>query len=486
MEIIIPQIDLKSIAPLLILTVTALVVLILGLFSSKESKVGYYFFSLLGIGLALMFTVKQFGTTSFSFNGAYVVDNFSIFFNVVILLSTALILMMSGSYLRREDINYGEYYCLLLFATVGMIIMTSGSSLLMIFLGLEVLSISLYILAGFKRDNVRSTEAALKYFLLGAFTTGFLLFGIAFIYGATGSVDLRVIADFLKNDGSKVTSDPMMILGLILLIFGFGFKVAAVPFHNWVPDVYEGAPTPVTAFFASGPKAAGFAVFFRVFLMSFSELDVHWTKILWILAVLTMTVGNLVALKQTSIKRMLAYSSIAHAGYIMVALVSASSLGMASVLFYMVAYALMNIGAFAIVIIMGRKGEDNTQLSDYSGFGYKHPVLAIAMTIFMLSMAGMPPLAGFVGKFYVFSAAIESGFITLAVIGVINSVISVYYYLRVTVFMYMKPPMREFSPLSTSPFIILVLIITLWGTIQFGIFPSCIINLAQKSILILQ
>ncbi|MGR3319721.1 MAG: NADH-quinone oxidoreductase subunit N [Candidatus Anammoxibacter sp.] len=486
MEIIIPPIDLKSIAPLLILTITALAVLILGLFSSKESKVGYYFFSLLGIGLAVLFTVKQFGSTTVSFNGAYVVDNFSIFFNVIILCSTALIVMMSGSYLRREDINYGEYYCLLLFATVGMIIMTSGSNLLMIFLGLEVLSISLYILAGFRRNNVRSTEAALKYFLLGAFTTGFLLFGIAFIYGATGSVDLRVIADFLKGDGSKVTSDPMMLLGLILLIFGFGFKVATVPFHNWVPDVYEGAPTPVTAFFASGPKAAGFAVFFRVFLMSFSELDVHWTKILWILAVLTMTVGNLVALKQTSIKRMLAYSSIAHAGYIMIALVSANSLGMASVLFYMVAYALMNIGAFAIVIIMGRKGEEHTQLSDYSGFGYKHPVLAIVMTIFMLSMAGMPPLAGFVGKFYVFSAAIKSGYITLAIIGVINSVISVYYYLRVTVFMYMKPPMREFSPLSTSPFIILVLVITLWGTIQLGIFPSCIIDLAQKSILILQ
>ena len=486
MEIIIPQIDLKSITPLLILTITGMVVLVLGLFSSKESKMGFYFFSLLGIGLAIWFTIKQYGTSNVSFNGAYVVDNFSVFFNVVILSSTALIIMMSGSYLRREDINYGEYYCLLLFAAVGMVIMVSGSSLLMIFLGLEVLSISLYILAGFKRDSVRSTEAALKYFLLGAFTTGFLLFGIAFIYGATGSVDLRVIADFLKNDGSKVTSDPMMILGLILLIFGFGFKVALVPFHNWVPDVYEGAPTPVTAFFASAPKAAGFAVFFRVFLMSFKGLDDHWIKILWILAVLTMTVGNLVALKQTNIKRMLAYSSIAHAGYILVALVTASSLGMASVLFYIVAYALMNIGTFAIVIILGRKGEDNTQLSDYAGFGYKHPVLAIIMTIFMLSMAGMPPLAGFVGKFYVFSAAIKSGFITLAIIGVINSVISVYYYLRVTVFMYMKPPMREFSPLSTSPLIVLVLLITLWGTIHLGIFPSCIIDLAQKSILLLQ
>lgn len=486
MDIIIPQIDLKAILPLLILTVAAMFVLTLGLFSSKGCKTLGYFSSLLGIALALIFTFKQFGTNSVSFNGAYVVDNFSIFFNVVILSCTALIILLSDNYLKQEGINYGEYYTLLIFASIGMIIMTSGSNLLMIFLGLEVLSISLYILAGFRRTNVNSIEAALKYFLLGAFTTGFLLFGIVFIYGATGSIDLRVIAEFLTNGGSNVTSDPMLLLGLVLLIFGFGFKVATVPFHSWVPDVYEGSPTPITAFLAAGPKAAGFAVFFRVFMMSFKELDDHWIKILWLLAVLTMTVGNIVAIKQTNIKRMLAYSSIAHAGYILVALVTASSLGMASVLYYVVAYALMNIGAFAIIIMLGRKGEENAQLSDYSGLGYKHPLLAITMTIFLLSMAGIPPLAGFVGKFYVFSAAIKSGFITLAIIGVINSVISVYYYLRVTVFMYMKDPMREFSPLSTSPYVILVLLLTLWGTIQFGIFPANIIELAQKSILIIQ
>lgn len=486
MEIIIPQIDLKSITPLIILTAAAILVLLLGLSSSKRSKTLYCFCAILGVVLAALFTVKQFGSNNFSFNGAYVVDNFSIFFNIIILASTVLTILISDNYLNQEEINYGEYYALLLFASIGMMIMASGSNLLMIFLGLEILSISLYILAGFKRSNVNSTEAALKYFLLGAFTTGFLLFGVVLIYGSTGSIDLRVIADFLRNDGSKVTSDPMLLLGLVLLIFGFGFKVAIVPFHNWVPDVYEGAPTPVTAFLSAGPKAAGFAAFFRVFLMSFKEVDSHWIKILWVLAVLTMTVGNVVAIKQTSIKRMLAYSSIAHAGYILVALVSANNLGMASVLFYMVAYALMNIGAFAIVIILGRKGEENAQLSDYSGLGYKHPLLAITMTIFMLSMAGIPPLAGFVGKFYVFSAAIKSGFITLAIIGVINSVISVYYYLRVTVFMYMKAPMREFNPLSISPYIVLVLVITLWGTIQFGIFPSGIINLAQKSILMMQ
>lgn len=486
MEIIIPQIDLGAIAPLLIVTVTAIFVLMVGLLTSKGSKTLYYFSSLLGLGIAAFFVMKQFDAGSVSFNGAYIVDNFSVFFNVVILASTGLVILISENYLRQEEINHGEYYALLLFSSAGMMIMTAGSNLLMIFLGIEVLSISLYILAGFKRDSVNAIEASLKYFLLGAFATGFLLLGIVLVYGATGSIDLRVLSDFFAGFGADVTSDPMLLLGVIFIIFGFGFKVATVPFHSWVPDVYEGSPTPITAFLSAGPKAAGFAIFFRVFLLSFKELDGHWVNVLWILAVLTMTVGNLVAIKQTNVKRMLAYSSIAHAGYILVALVAASSLGMASVLFYMVAYVLMNIGAFSIVIILGRKGADNTQLEDYAGLGFKHPVLAIVMTIFMLSMAGIPPLAGFVGKFYVFSAAIESGFITLAIIGVINSVISVYYYLRVTVFMYMKEPGREFAPLSTSPYILLVVLLTLWGTVQLGIFPSCVIDLAQKSILVLQ
>lgn len=483
MDIIIPSIDFNSIMPIIVLAITGIVVLLIGLCSNEKAKNLYYVCSLVGVILAGVFTVRQFGTTSFSFNGAYVVDNFSIFFNVVILMSTALVILVSDNYVKQEDINYGEYYALLLFATLGMILMTSGANLLIIFLGLEVLSISLYILAGFKRYNPNSTESALKYFLLGAFATGFLLYGIVLIYGATGSIDLRQIADFLSKEGAA--KDPMLLLGSILIILGFGFKVAIVPFHSWVPDVYEGAPTSVTAFFSAGPKVAGFAAFFRVFLLSFEKMDYHWIKILWILAVLTMTVGNVLAIKQTNIKRMLAYSSIAHAGYILVALVSANSLGMASVLYYMFAYALMNIGAFSIVIILGSKGEDNVELADYTGLGFKHPLLAISMSIFMFSMAGIPPMAGFMGKFYVFSAAIKSDLYALAIIGVINSVISVYYYLRVTVFMYMKSPLREFKPLSTSPYIILALVITLWGTIQFGIFPGRIIDLAQKSILII-
>ena len=486
MEIILPQIDLKSIAPILVLSVSAILVLLIGLIPGRASKSLYYYVSFLGVVASAILTIKQFDANATSFNGAYIVDNFSVYFNVVILACTALVILVSENYLKKEDINLGEYYCLLMFATVGMMIMTAGGNLLMIFLGLEVLSISLYILAGFKRDNEKSLEAALKYFILGAFITGFLLFGIVLIYGATGSFDLQEISTILMSDGSKVLTDPMLLLGMIFLIFGFGFKVATVPFHSWVPDVYEGAPAPVTAFFAAGPKAAGFAVFFRVFLVTFKELDVHWVKILWILAVLTMTVGNLVAIKQNSVKRMLAYSSIAHAGYILIALVACNDMAMASVLFYIVAYGLMNIGAFSIIILLGKKGEENTELEDYAGLGYKHPLLAIVMTIFLLSMAGIPPLAGFVGKFYIFSSAMKSGFIVLAVIGVVNSVISVYYYLRVTVFMYMKQPNRDFGQICFSPYLVLVLLLTLWGTFQLGLFPSSLIEIAQRSILILK
>ncbi len=484
MDIIIPQIDLKSIAPIIILTITAIAVLLIGLSKNEKARNAFHLVTFIGIGFAALSLVKQFGADpKYSFNGSYVVDNFSIFFNLIILGCTALVVLISSNYLRQEEMENGEYYTLLLFATIGMMLMTAGSNLLIIFLGIEVLSISLYILAGIKRKNAKSAESALKYFMLGAFTTGFMLYGIALVYGATGSINLKEIAAFLTTEGAA--SDPMLLLGLIMIILGFGFKVAAVPFHSWMPDVYEGAPTPVTAFFSAGPKAAAFAAFFRVFLMSFKDLDSHWIKILWILAVLTMTIGNVVALRQNNIKRMLAYSGIAHAGYIMVALIASNDMGMTAVLFYMVAYALMNIGAFAIVIILGRKGEENSELADFSGLGFKHPVLAVTMTIFLLSMAGIPPLAGFMGKFYVFSAALKSGFIMLAIIGVINSVISVYYYLRVTVFMYMKDPMREFTPLSTSPCILGAVFVALWGTIQFGIFPSSIIELAQKSILLL-
>jgi NADH-quinone oxidoreductase subunit N len=357
--------------------------------------------------------------------------------------------------------------------------MASGADLLTIFLGLEIMSISLYVLAGYKRDNMRSNEASLKYFLLGAFATGFLLYGIAMLYGATGTTNIKGIAEFLSNN--PALSNPMIVAGSSLLIVGLGFKVACVPFHKWAPDVYEGAPTPVTAFMSAGPKAAALAAFMRIFLVSLPEIEPKWSIILWVLAVLTMTVGNLVAIAQTNIKRMLAYSSIAHAGYALIAIIVGGSSGTSSLLFYMLAYSFMNLGAFAVIIVLGKKGEENSNIEDLSGLGYKHPLLAVTMCIFMFSLAGIPPLVGFMGKFYIFSAAIKSGFLVLTIIGVVNSVISVYYYLRVTVVMYMKKPIREFAPLSLSPFILLALLITIFGTIFLGIFPSKIIAFAQNS-----
>ena len=482
MEITIPPFDIKSIAPIIIMTIAGIVVLMADVFFKRALKDKLAYLSLIGIIIAGVVTFTQIGPTVYSFSDTFVVDNYSVFFNFIFLVSTAIVILMSVSYIKQEGINYGEYYTLILFATMGMMLMAGGSDLITIFLGLEIMSISLYVLAGFRRNRLDSNEASLKYFLLGAFATGFLLYGIAMLYGATGTTNIKEIAAFLANN--PALSNPMIIMGSSLLIIGFGFKIACVPFHKWTPDVYEGAPTAITAFLSAGPKAAAFAVFFRVFLVSLPALEPKWSMILWVLAVLTMTVGNVVAIAQTNIKRMLAYSSIAHAGYALIAIVAANSLGTASMLFYMLAYIFMNLGAFAVVIVLGRKGEENLMIEDYNGLGYKHPLLAITMSIFMFSLAGIPPLAGFVGKFYIFSAAIKSGYVVLAVIGVLNSVVAVYYYLRVTVAMYMKPPAREFAPLSLSPYMIVALIISIWGTIHLGIFPARIIEFAQKSTLL--
>jgi len=479
MEIVIPPFDIKSITPILIVTICGIVVLMADVFFKKVMRDKLAYLSLIGIILAGIVTFTQIGNPVYSFSGTFVVDNYSIFFSFIFLVSTAIVILMSVSYVEQEGINYGEYYTLILFATMGMMLMAGGSDLITIFLGLEIMSISLYVLVGFRRNRLDSNEASLKYFLLGAFATGFLLYGIAMLYGATGTTNIKEIAAFLADN--PVLSSPMIIMGICLLIIGFGFKIASVPFHKWAPDVYEGAPTSITAFMSVGAKAAAFAAFFRVFLVSLPGLEPKWSMILWVLAVLTMTVGNIVAIAQTNIKRMLAYSSIAHAGYVLIAIIAGNGLGTASMLFYMLAYVFMNLGAFAVVIVLGRKGEENLMISDYNGLGYKHPLLALTMMIFMFSLAGIPPLAGFVGKFYIFSAAIKSGYIVLAVIGVLNSVIAVYYYLRVTVVMYMKKPEREFAPLSLTPFMIAALIISVWGTFHLGIFPAKIIEFAQKA-----
>jgi len=478
--------NILSILPILILAGFGMIVLLMDVLSSRRlgEKNLLAYVSLIGIVVAAIFARNPTGTTLFSFNETFTIDNYSLFFNFIFLLSTGLTILISHSYIKREEINHGEYYALLMFATIGMMLMAAGADLLNIYIGLEVMSISIYILTGFKRSKLISNEASLKYFLLGAFATGFLLYGISIIYGSTGTINLKQIACFITSKGG--ISDPLLLMGMGLIIIGLGFKVASVPFHAWVPDVYEGAPTAITAFMSVGPKAAGFAAFLRIFMTAFGSTHYEWQKIIYILAILTMTTGNIVAIAQTNIKRMLAYSSIAHAGYLLIALIAANNMGVSGTLFYILAYTFMNIGAFAIVIVLSHKGDEFIQINDYAGLGFKHPLLAIAMALFMLSMAGVPPMAGFVGKFYIFSAAIKSGYVVLAIIGVINSVISVYYYLRITVIMYMKESTREFIPLTISPLIVAAIVISVVGTLHLGIFPSKVMEIAQQATLMLK
>ncbi|OGW21385.1 MAG: NADH-quinone oxidoreductase subunit N [Nitrospinae bacterium RIFCSPLOWO2_12_FULL_47_7] len=476
MEHIVPPIvDLISLAPVIVLSVFAMGVLILDLFIGRDKTLLVYV-SLMGLIMTVVSSFAKGSLPSYSFQGSYVVDNFSIFFIFIFAISSALAIMLSANYNRQENVRFGEYYSLILFCTVGMIILASSTDLIMIFLGIEIVSICLYILAGIRRDNTKSNEAALKYFLLGAFATGFLLYGMALLYGATGTTKLAKIALALSAD--QINSKPLMLMGMILLIVGLGFKIASVPFHMWAPDVYQGAPTPITAFMAVGPKAAVFASFYRIFVYAMPQLAPSWQLTLSILSVLSMFFGNLGAIFQTNIKRLLAYSSISHAGYILIALIAKNSLGSSSLLFYLLAYVFTTFGAFAIVIILGRKGNENLEISDYSGLAYKHPLLALSMTIFLLSLGGVPPMAGFIGKFYIFSAAIKEGHIPLVVIAVLNTVVSFYYYLKVIVYMYMKEPTGEFHP-TLSPLTVLTVVIAVLGTFQLGIFPGPIISFAQ-------
>ncbi|MCX5847393.1 MAG: NADH-quinone oxidoreductase subunit N [Deltaproteobacteria bacterium] len=489
MNIIIPAINWASIAPELVIFITALVVLLVGAFFPRVSSGFIAGISLLGVALSFLVTASLWGSSELAFANMLALDNYSLFFNFIFLICTGLTILASIGYFGKfsESVEHAEYYGLILFSCVGMMFMSAGADLITIFLGLETMSISIYILAAFVKKDIKGNEAALKYLLLGAFSTGFLLYGIALVFGATGSANLVAIYKYL-NVPAKVFS-PMLLFGMGLLIVGFGFKIASVPFHMWTPDVYEGAPTTVTAFMSAGVKAAAFAAFLRIFVYALPSLQPDWTVILWVLAVLTMTIGNLAALLQENIKRMLAYSSIAHAGYIMIGMVAAKhaadDMGTYSILYYLMAYTFMNVGAFIIVILYGRKAEDNLNISDYAGMGYKYPVLGATMAIFMFSLAGIPPTAGFIGKFYVFAAAIKGGFIDLAIIGVINSVLSVYYYLRVTIMIYMREPTTDMPPLQFSRAATLATTIAALATLILGIFPEKFISLARQSVSLL-
>ncbi len=470
-----PEVDLISLAPVIVLSVFSMLILIFDLFTGKN-KSGLVIVSLTGLLVAAVSAfAKAPDIPVYSFNQSYVVDHLSLFFTMIFCISSGLAILISVDYNKRENIRVGEYYALILFCTVGMIVLASSTDLIMIFLGIEIVSICLYVLAGIRRRDTKSNEASLKYFLLGAFATGFLLYGMTLVYGTIGTTKLNKIASLLNS--GEVFAQPLLMAGVILLVIGFGFKVASVPFHMWAPDVYQGAPTPVTAFMAVGPKAASIAAFYRVFAEGIPELASSWNLILTIVAIITMFVGNLGAIMQTNIKRLLAYSSISHVGYILIAVIAKNSMGSASILFYMLSYAFMTFGVFGIVILVGKQGNENLELENYSGLGFKHPLLALSMTIFLLSLGGLPPLAGFVAKFYIFQAALNEGLVFLVVVAVLNSAISFYYYLKVIVFMYMKEPQQEIQ-LSLTPVTILVIVIGVIGTIELGVFPGPIISLA--------
>ena len=479
--ILIPAVNMTPILPEIFLSVLAMALLLINVFAPGGKKTYLAYISFFGIVATAVLVATGWGSHIESFSGSVVLDNFATFFKMTFLVAAGLTVLITDSYMEREGCNHGELYPLILFAVVGMMLMASGTDLMTIFLGLEVMSVSLYVLAGFNRANKKSNEAGLKYFLLGAFSTGFMLYGMALIYGATGTTRLYKIA-VIVGQMTLPSANILLVVGMLLMMTGFAFKIAAAPFHMWTPDVYEGAPTPMTAFMSAGPKAAGFAALLRIFLVALPTLQVEWSQVLWVLAVLTMTVGNITALRQDNIKRVLAYSSIAHAGYALVGFVAGNGTGTAGILFYMLSYAFMNIGAFAIIILVAKKGEANGNVSDFAGLGFKRPLLALVMTLFLFSLAGMPPTAGFIGKFYLFSGAIQKGYIWLAVIGVLNSAASVYYYLRIMVYMYMKEATEEFEWIKVTAPVVLALIIAAAGSLIPGIVPSVILQYAQMAV----
>ncbi len=458
------------ILPLLAVSVGAMVVMLVGVRLEDEDSASLGFLALVTLLAAFVLTMFELGQNTLAFHGSLAMDDYAVFFETVIIIATAVTVAMSLQYAADAGLAGAEYYALVLFAALGMMLMAAAGDLIIIFLGLETMSIAVYALAGFNRRDPKSNEAAIKYFLLGAFSTGFLLYGIALIYGAAGTIRLEPIRASLA---SGISANPLLLLGLGLMLIGFGFKVAAVPFHMWTPDAYEGAPTPVTAFMAVGVKLAAFAGFLRIFMANLGAISTEWTGVLWMLAVLTMTTGNVIALVQNNIKRMLAYSAIAHAGYVIVGMAAGPSHGAGgAILFYLLAYAFTNLGAFAVVVALERSGEPHDAIADYRGLAREHPGLAAAMALCLLSLTGVPPLAGFVGKFYIFAAALNGGLVWLVVIAVLNSVVSAYYYVAVIVAMYMQEGGVTVERMSRRPGLLISVAVSVAGVIALGVYPQ--------------
>ena len=512
-----PIINWSLIAPELLVCAAAVVVMLVDAFARPNQRWITGGIALTGLVLAAVASVGLWinGTSSAdAFNGMIVLDELRLGFTLIFLLVSALTLLLSNVWVENEQLPAGEFHSLLLFATVGMMLMASGNDLVIVFLGLEILSIATYVLAGFRRTDVRSNESSLKYFILGSFSSAFLLYGIALVYGATSIAEpgpggqlSRIVAGTtnIAEIATRVNTaqyPALLYAGAAMMLVGFGFKIATAPFHIWTPDVYEGAPTPVTAFMAAGPKAAGFASFMRVFIFglpfvvsassntSAGNLHQTWVSTLMVMAILTMTIGNVVAIVQNNVKRMLAYSSIAHAGYALVGFVAAGAAtdlaernkAITSVIFYLLTYAVMNIGAFAVVQLIARSGDRRTSMEDYSGIGFESPVLAFSLSLFMLSLLGMPLTAGFIGKILVFGVAIEQGYYALVVIGVLNTAVSAYYYLRLIIVMFFGERTTVWHAPRIPASVALALALTVLGVLYLGVFPGRVINAFQTRI----
>ncbi len=473
-------IDLQVLAPEAIILAVVLLALLLNALGGKRSTAAMGWLALVGVILAGAASLYYWGDTAPTFQGMVGADGYGLFANVVFLLAAGLAILMGLEAVRRFDLP-AEVFVLILIATLGMMLLGSAINLVAVFLALEILSISLYVLTASERDEWRSLEAGMKYFILGGFASGFLLFGIAMIYGATGTFSLAAVGA-QGASLSALRDAPLLAAGLIFLLIGFAFKVALVPFQMWTPDVYEGAPSLVTAFMSAGAKAAGFVALIRILETAFPYWRAEWGLALAVIAVLTMTWGNMAALGQRSVKRMLAYSSIAHAGYIVIGVAVAGRAGYASVLFYLICYTLMNVGAFAVILAMGHKSAPNEDIDDYAGLIRRKPGLALAMGLFMLALAGIPLTAGFLAKLYVFSAAVVEGYAWLAAVALVNAVISAYYYLRVAGRMFFGEARANASPVHVSAPLGVALALTGLLTVILGVYPAPLLNLIQAAI----
>jgi NADH-quinone oxidoreductase subunit N len=483
-------VQLVAVLPLIVLVGAGCGLLLLDAFSRGRSRAYMVWPALIAIAVALAIVLLRFAAEKpemTAFSGMVVVDRFALYAQIVFLIGGALTLLLSPAYLVEHGLDFGEFYPLVLFAISGMSILAQAGDLVTILIGIEVMSLSVYVLTGSWRRSARSEEGALKYYLNGAVATAFLVYGIALLYGAVGDTNLKVIA----QKAPQLAAMPTFLLGMLLLIVALAFKVAAAPFHMWAPDAYEGAPTPVTAFMAAAVKAAAFTAVLRIFLTALDVPELRngtmsWVYVLSGLAILTMTVGNVAALRQENIKRLLAYSSIAHAGYLLVGVIAAGTVGTegrAAVLYYLLAYTFTTIGAFGMVAWIGRRGDERLLLDDWSGLASRHPAAALAMTVFLLSLGGIPPTAGFFGKFYIFKAALgNSELLPLVIIAVLNSVVSIYYYLRVVTAMYFREPTREPAPLHSASAVV-ALVVAVFFVLQMGLQPGRYLEYAAKSLL---